>query len=524
MQAIADSVSNLPIAAKAKSLANTIQLAEMTKRMTQFCLGAKPSQQHDSESSGGVALSTRAAAINIDTDLRSTTAPTDSESRNDMSKPRRSQHVTCEYKEQAAKLSEKCSKLETLLEARKEELELVTHRYGQSRRAEHKLQKEVDRLDEENKSLSDDIKEEQDDSAFLDRVWTDIIGKYLQPYAKRKGNAPAEFFEPEMHATLGKMFEEAVEVELLRDGMQKSQGDVRRLQDQLQALQSEMLTRVVRTQVTADDQFAQDFRNLAALVKTLSRTVRPDHEEDLIDTLGTPIILENVSQNHLSGRTGIKTHVQAWTWCVLMHFVFRSPFAIFGREGGNLATMYANMFHQGHYDGWPCPTTRSETWRYTTMEQLVESLGRDAMVRWESHTKDGTLSSSLIDLRAEVLGTIEQRFGDFSSSCDLERVRLIIDKAFALSMMMSRQAFRLQLTYPKVGDWFNADTMTALPNDDGEDVVEGVVAFVVHPGLTKWGDALGKNLDHRYDIVRSLVHLEVHPQTGDRGDQTKIRE
>jgi len=487
-------------------------------------MGTESRQQHDIENNCGVALSPRAGTVSAKVDRSSTTGPTDTESRIEMPKPRRSQRILEEYREQTLKSSEECAKLETLLVTRTEELDFFKHCYSKSRSAEKKLQKEVDQLDKENKRLINKNKDDEKDLVFLDRVWADIIDKYLRPHAKKTGKEPKAWCESEVHTVLGSIFEDAVEVHSMRGRMRKSQDDVRGLQVQLQALQSEMLTRVVKTQATMDDQFAQDFRNIASLVKTLSRTVRPDHEEDLIDILGTGLMLENVRQIHLSGRTGIKTHVQAWIWCVLLHYIFRSPFAIFGEEGEMLATLYTNMFQKDHYNAWPSPTTRCETWRYTTMEQLSESLSRDAMARWESHTKDDMLSSNLIDRRAKVLSEILQRFADFSSSYDLERVRLIIDKAFALSMMMSRQAFRLQLTYPKVGDWFNADTMTALPNDDGEDVVEGVVAFVVHPGLTKWGDTHGKNLDHRYDIVRSLVHLEVHPQTGDRGDQTKIRE
>jgi hypothetical protein len=39
-------------------------------------------------------------------------------------------------------------------------------------------------------------------------------------------------------------------------------------------------------------------------------------------------------------------------------------------------------------------------------------------------------------------------------------------------------------------------------------MVDGTVAFVVSLRLTKWGDAEGRQLDCRYDIVPSLVHLQ----------------
>jgi hypothetical protein len=50
--------------------------------------------------------------------------------------------------------------------------------------------------------------------------------------------------------------------------------------------------------------------------------------------------------------------------------------------------------------------------------------------------------------------------------------------------------------------------MVFKPDPDGNNVEVGTVAFVVHPGLTKWVDTHRKKLEHRYDIVPSLVQLE----------------
>lgn len=46
-----------------------------------------------------------------------------------------------------------------------------------------------------------------------------------------------------------------------------------------------------------------------------------------------------------------------------------------------------------------------------------------------------------------------------------------------------------------------------MPDLDGDDIDDGVVAFIVKPGLRKWGNAHGKMLDQYYDIVPSLVQL-----------------
>jgi hypothetical protein len=51
--------------------------------------------------------------------------------------------------------------------------------------------------------------------------------------------------------------------------------------------------------------------------------------------------------------------------------------------------------------------------------------------------------------------------------------------------------------------------MTAVPDRNGRDIEEGTVSFVVNSGLTKWGDAEGRNMDCRYDIIASLVQVEL---------------
>jgi hypothetical protein len=75
---------------------------------------------------------------------------------------------------------------------------------------------------------------------------------------------------------------------------------------------------------------------------------------------------------------------------------------------------------------------------------------------------------------------------------------------------MSPQRTRVRITYPVVGSGWDGSSMKLLEDpDDDDDVTEnGVVSFVLNPGLTKWGDAHGKKLDQRCDIVKAKVKLE----------------
>jgi hypothetical protein len=63
--------------------------------------------------------------------------------------------------------------------------------------------------------------------------------------------------------------------------------------------------------------------------------------------------------------------------------------------------------------------------------------------------------------------------------------------------------------WPQLDEEYSLGVTTGLVSiPDSEEVPEGRVAFIVNPGLTKWGDAHGKCLDQRLDIVPALVFVE----------------
>jgi hypothetical protein len=167
----------------------------------------------------------------------------------------------------------------------------------------------------------------------------------------------------------------------------------------------------------------------------------------------------------------------------------------------------------GHYNHWPIPTVLSETWRYTTMESMLELVDGEIITHGKDKDKPTSIEAAIIASRKHVVNAIGSRLAKVSNvdvSC--QQVNTIIDRAFSFAMQMSLQRVRFQITFPKPGGKSNNDTMKFVPDTDGKDVSEGIVAFTVNPGLTKWGDAHGKNHDHRYDIVTSLVQLETPRQ------------
>jgi hypothetical protein len=134
--------------------------------------------------------------------------------------------------------------------------------------------------------------------------------------------------------------------------------------------------------------------------------------------------------------------------------------------------------------------------------------GETAIVQGLGDRKIEGLSKIVLDARSYVQSIVEAHMHSIDPKADTTQIGRIIDKAFKLAMIMSLQHSRLQMTFPKVGAEFVMASMVVVPDRDGEDISDGIVAYVTHPGLTKWGDARGENYEHRLDIVSSLVQLE----------------
>jgi hypothetical protein len=188
--------------------------------------------------------------------------------------------------------------------------------------------------------------------------------------------------------------------------------------------------------------------------------------------------------------------------------VFCTPFTVYGKQAEVLNMSWSSMFPVEHYKEWPCPSSLRETWRYTTAESMLGLVDRDVITNGKAKNEYEGLEPGIIETRKAVVAAIESGITNIAPTAENLDIVSIINKAFALAVQMALQRFRLQITYPRVGDRFNKNTMKFMSDPDGEDVDDGMVAYVVNPGLTKWGDANGKNLEHRYDIIPSFVQLD----------------
>ncbi|KAF1351546.1 hypothetical protein EJ07DRAFT_137405 [Lizonia empirigonia] len=334
---------------------------------------------------------------------------------------------------------------------------------------------------------------------FVNSRFMYFLDKIVLPYTKAKSLKWDDQTQGTIDVVVGPLVSDALEAGNLRA--------------QVQALQKDMFARIDKGEAISDEQLAQDFRNLVGLIKTLSRTVRLTEQVDVIKILQTPILLHGVAVKHREDRAGKKCMIEAWVWSALLYCVFATPFSILGDVFEGMKKLWMEMFGADHVNNWPTPSTLCETWRCTTMDHVFGQMIAQEVVTQGKKQEDPTvLEESVLKARDNVSNGITARVAKISPTTDLKQVRVIVDKAFTLAVQMCVQRSRLQVTFPDVGAKFDKGSMVFRPDPDGNDVEDGMVAFVVNPGLTKWGDTHGKKLEHRYDIVPSLVQLEPIPE------------
>jgi hypothetical protein len=456
----------------------------------------------------------------------------------------------------------------TMLKARTEELQNERDENKKLRRHIAKLQRQVTGIKQERDGIHKERK------WFSDR-YEYLLEKVLRPYAQSKGMHFRDANGEQLDSTTGPLFHDAIDAKLLREQVSSLQAKVSKLdvargqlqhskqdafelrslrqqvqilekntremkslraqtwrvqeevremgnlRQQLQKLQKSALAKVEKVQAIPDNQFAQDFSVIAAMIRTLSRSVCVSNNPDILNTLEAGILFHNISSDRWSTRALKKCFVEAWIWSGLIEMVFFSPFAIFFDDGDSISRVWSKLFDMENEDRWPTPSPQCEAWRCSTMEYMVDVASRTAITHGveeasgqslEEHAVHG-FKKCVIQSRARMLDILRLPLSQLAPAADLSSVQGIVDKAFTLALDMSLQRSRLRVTWPMIGATFDKERMSLLPNSSGEDVEDGTVAFIVNPGLAKWGNAEGRNMDCRYDIVPCLVQIETSVQT-----------
>lgn len=354
-----------------------------------------------------------------------------------------------------------------------------------------------------NRHLKDQVANIGEQYERLIDMYNHIVSTYVVPYAEnyRIRPDPSNF---EWANDVLKM--------ILQDVHQahKWRSHATSLELKIEKLQTDLLAKVEKADARTDDQFRLDFHSLASSVKSLSRNVYAPTETQMLEKFAEPVLLKGVSRQHWNNRVSRKSLLEAWIWSILLHTVFEDPFAFLGQHCDALYNAWTQVFGVLPGQSWPSPTTHSETWRYNTVKNLIGKAGADTIPQGPMLSVSENLSASMVDYRRNVEAVIEVQFNVTDSASNSSMIRQVVDKAFALAMHMALQRSRLQIIFPAVGVAWNSTEMKSMSFDDDEDqdLPNGSVAYVVNPGLVKWGDARGEHFDERYDIVPALVQLD----------------
>jgi hypothetical protein len=375
------------------------------------------------------------------------------------------------------------------------------------------LQNGLHYLEDENRKL-------KDEKTYVTARYDCLVRVLVQPYARDRNLHWDDQDGDSINTTLKPLIKDAMQAKQVRQLFESAKEEAKALEDevtglktQVQSLQKELLARVDKVVAVSDDQFTQDFRALTALVKSLSRSVRITERSNVSGFLEPHLLHENVADHQWANRACKKYYIEAWIWSVLVYRVFYSPFTIFEQFAEQFDTNWDHLFGHDFIGYWPVPSSLCENWRCTSMEQLVDQVGRSTITEGRAGEPTGSehvqeLRNSVIRARNATSKDITSKFTLVSAAADLSRVPAIVDKAFTLALEMSLQRSRLQVAWPCVGDQFVQEEMSCVPDPDGEEFEGGTVASTVHPGLIKWGDANGKNFEERYNIVPALVQVE----------------
>ncbi|OAK96228.1 hypothetical protein IQ06DRAFT_296995 [Phaeosphaeriaceae sp. SRC1lsM3a] len=309
--------------------------------------------------------------------------------------------------------------------------------------------------------------------------------------------------------------QEMGEVQDKRQRTQNNAGEITILREEIQRLQKDALAKVDKVRPIPDAQFAGEFHAMIAMIRSLSRSAYDSDDADAFSAFGDGVLLRDVPAHRWKTRAQKKSSIEAWMWSALIELVFATPSKFSSDQSDPVHQVWCGLFDARGHCPWPAPSIQSETWRCSTMKQVVELAGRSIITLGQyvspqvsTNSRARELQETILRSRAELANTVESLLIAMAPTADTSQIQELVDKAFTLAMEMSLQRPRLQVVYPEIGADFDKTQMHAIPDRSIDDMQNGTVAFVVNPGLVKWGDAEGHNLDCRYDIIPSLVQLE----------------
>ncbi|KAF2812275.1 uncharacterized protein BDZ99DRAFT_263868 [Mytilinidion resinicola] len=288
-----------------------------------------------------------------------------------------------------------------------------------------------------------------------------------------------------------------------------------KLHSNLDTLQKSALNNVERFQPTQDDELGEQFDGLASAIKVLTREIPTSIDpETLAELFGEWTLLQGVSKAFWKTKLHMRCLLEAAIWSLLMDTVFSTPFYIFGGNHASVCMQqWMELFAQrdtleaasesGTFH-WPAPSPLCEKWRYVTIEQLkIKAIGSDDI------PIDPIIQTSHQDAKSGIEKLLTDHLSPIAPALKPLKIQKIIKKAWDLAVEMGTQRCRLQLVSPELGEEYLSGESSNLMGISGcENLRKGRVAFIANPGLRKWGDGHGANLENYFDLKPALVYVE----------------
>jgi hypothetical protein len=139
----------------------------------------------------------------------------------------------------------------------------------------------------------------------------------------------------------------------------------------------------------------------------------------------------------------------------------------------------------------------------------IDQLSTKAIASAHSEPIDTVIEASYQDARTGTEKMLSHDILSIAPAVKPLKLQRIIKKAWDLSVEMGKQRCRLQLVRPALEEKYVAGESTNLMGISGCEIIErGRVAFIANPGLRKWGDGHGANLEEYFDLKPALVYIE----------------
>ncbi|KAH8650569.1 hypothetical protein BGZ60DRAFT_550399 [Tricladium varicosporioides] len=292
-------------------------------------------------------------------------------------------------------------------------------------------------------------------------------------------------------------------------------------------LSEEMLAGRDRFQPATDGDLKAKMNKLREDVKVLAKELRPKKisEKTFQDTVARQQLALREAETIFSNKNFRIPLLQSAIWNVLRTHMFNTPFLVFGTDGAQAESAWRCLFGEpaiengDEKDGEskacrpevPVREEFSEKWKSMTATRLKDKA--------EESRKSGTISTGKAAKKAvqTMLYAISldtnQPSDDPSWIADLKNV---IQTATELAMAMAQQRSRLELFVPDLqkiaASSDHCSDGKIIDFDEGvEGPLVGSPVLIVTPGLRKWGDGLGGNLNRSTDLEAAQVKFPTLP-------------